>query len=571
MKRTEHGTRWAFCVGIVAACALAAGAGAGISLASEGADSPPPIAATAVRASDFLDSLGVCTHITQGEDNPTKVAACLAYAGIRAVRDDGSKNPKTLQSFLDVHKACGAKMVLLPINGDIAASLAEYEMLAGAGALLAAEGPNEPNNWHVTYQGAASSNKTSLPLARFQKDLYAAVKADPKLAGIPVFHSSEAGGSQPDNCGLQFLTIPHAAGALLPEGTKYADYANPHNYVCDHLKGITEDNIAWNAEDPTLNGKWDGLYVEYGHTWWGKGFNGYTKDQLQTLPRVTTETGWSTRVGGGGHPNAISEAEQGKLFLNLYLDAVKRGWTYTFIYMLRDSRGQGYWGLVHSDYTPKPSATYLHNLTTILADKPAAFAPKQLRYAIPGKPATVHDLLLQKTDGQFDLAVWGEQVKGISSVTVDLGSLCRAVTVYDPTLGTAAVQSLGDVRSVPLTLSDHALIIEFRANSAAFGDPPPPRAATAPTAKPITVPLRALAANPNYFTDGSGKAVYLTGSHTWNNLQDWGATARSRPWTLQPTCGCWSPTTTISPCSGQPNCRRSMACRPRPSRRRISA
>ena len=56
-------------------------------------------------------------------------------------------------------------MVLLPINGDIAASLAEYETLAAAGALLAAEGPNEPNNWHVTYQGATSSEQ-DLPADR---------------------------------------------------------------------------------------------------------------------------------------------------------------------------------------------------------------------------------------------------------------------------------------------------------------------------------------------------------------------------------------------------------------------
>jgi hypothetical protein len=28
--------------------------------------------------------------------------------------------------------------------------------------------------------------------------------------------------------------------------------------------------------------------------------------------------------------------------------------------------------------------------------------------------------------------------------------------------------------------------------------------------------------NPRYFTDGSGKAIYLTGSHTWANLQDLG-------------------------------------------------
>ncbi len=39
-----------------------------------------------------------------------------------------------------------------------------------------------------------------------------------------------------------------------------------------------------------------------------------------------------------------------------------------------------------------------------------------------------------------------------------------------------------------------------------------------------TGPLRVLASNPRYFTDGSGKAVYLTGSHTWANLVDQGTT-----------------------------------------------
>src|SRR3989442_4951291 len=40
--------------------------------------------------------------------------------------------------------------------------------------------------------------------------------------------------------------------------------------------------------------------------------------------------------------------------------------------------------------------------------------------------------------------------------------------------------------------------------------------------KPITAPRRAAPDNPNYFADAGGKAVYLTGSHTWNNFQDWG-------------------------------------------------
>jgi hypothetical protein len=46
---------------------------------------------------------------------------------------------------------------------------------------------------------------------------------------------------------------------------------------------------------------------------------------------------------------------------------------------------------------------------------------------------------------------------------------------------------------------------------------------------PITVPLRALPENPNYFMDGSGKPVYLTGSHAWNTLQDWGMDGLPQP------------------------------------------
>jgi hypothetical protein len=424
--------------------------------------------ATAIRANDFLNTIGVCTHMAQGEDAPAKVAQCLAYIGIRVVREDGTANQRTLRSFINVHKESGVKFDLLPINGHVAESVQMYELMAGEGALLAAEGPNEPNNWHVTYNGASSSKKTSMAVALFQRDLYAAVKADAKLAGIPVFHSSEAGGSEPDNCGLQFLTIPAGAGTLLPPGTRFADYANTHNYVCGHnLKGVTLDNIAWQAEDPTLNGEWDGLYVEYGHTWSGKGFRGYSKAELEALPRVTTETGWTTRSpkpaadAKDTKDEGIPEADQGKLFLNLYLDAVKRGWSCTVIYMLHDSVGQSSWGFVHHDYSHKPSAVYLHNMTTILADKSSAFTPGKVNYSIPAKPATVHDMLMQKSDGTFELAVWGERAKGSDDVIVNLGAAYPSVKVYDPTVGVEPTQTLSNVNSVPLTLSDHPVIIEL--------------------------------------------------------------------------------------------------------------
>lgn len=36
----------------------------------------------------------------------------------------------------------------------------------------------------------------------------------------------------------------------------------------------------------------------------------------------------------------------------------------------------------------------------------------------------------------------------------------------------------------------------------------------------INGPLKHLESNPNYFTDNTGKAIFLTGSHTWENFQD---------------------------------------------------
>ena len=33
-------------------------------------------------------------------------------------------------------------------------------------------------------------------------------------------------------------------------------------------------------------------------------------------------------------------------------------------------------------------------------------------------------------------------------------------------------------------------------------------------------PLRVHPQNGRYFTDSGGRAIYLTGSHTWSNLQD---------------------------------------------------
>jgi hypothetical protein len=48
--------------------------------------------------------------------------------------------------------------------------------------------------------------------------------------------------------------------------------------------------------------------------------------------------------------------------------------------------------------------------------------------------------------------------------------------------------------------------------------------ATDAAAQPLPGPLRVNPSNPRYFTDGTGRSVYLTGSHEWLNLVDGGRT-----------------------------------------------
>jgi hypothetical protein len=171
---------------------------------------------------------------------------------------------------------------------------------------------------------------------------------------------------------------------------------------------------------------------------------------------VTTETGWDAAT-------ADDERTQGVILVNTYLAQFKRGWRYTFIYQLGEGEGGGgNQGLFHQDWTPKLAASYIHNLTSILADNTPVASPGRLDYSIANAPDTVHDLLLQKSDGAFELVVWGEQVTGDSNIVVNLGATYAEVKIYDATSGISPVRTLTNADSVALKINDHAMIVEIR-------------------------------------------------------------------------------------------------------------
>jgi hypothetical protein len=423
-----------------------------------GAEAAPT---TAIPVTAFLDSIGVVsTFPDRGQPLP-KTIQMVNYAGFRWVRGgiEGltEKGPTTVQTYRELHRQTGVRFSWGLVSGgsDVTKLIDTAKELAKADALLAFEGNNEPNNWGVTYRGKQGGGRAPswLAVAELQRDLYNAVKTDPVLKKYPVWTISE-GGAEVDNVGLQFLTIPKGARCLMPAGTKYADYANVHNYIYHPGSPDLKDNKTWNAADPTSLCKVDGLYGNYGVTW-AKHYRGYSETELLTLPRVTTETGCT--IAG-----PITEDVQALNLLTMYLDQFKRGWSYTAVYLLRDRTDEGgnqSFGFFKADYAPRKAAVYLHNLTTILADKGSLAKPGQLPYAIPEQPATVHELLLQRSDGTFELVLWNERLKGADEVTVRLGRVYPTVKVYDPTIGTQPVQSRDKVDVLKLTLSDHPLII----------------------------------------------------------------------------------------------------------------
>lgn len=415
------------------------------------------------RTNEFLDSIGVASTFPDRGQPLAKTIEMVRYGGFRWVRGGieglSETGPTTVKTFLDLHAATGVKFSWGLVSGgsDLPKLIATARILAGKDALLAFEGNNEPNNWGITYNGEEGGRDGSwLAIAKLQRDLYRSVKSDPLLAKYPVWSISEPG-AQTDNVGLQFLEIPQGAQTIMPAGTRYADYANVHNYIYHPNSPQPEDNKTWNAADPTEGSSVDGLYGNYGRTW-RNGFIGYSPDQLEHLPRVTTETG--ANIGDGR-----TEDLQAVNLLNIYLAQFARGYAYTSIYILRDrtdEQGNQTFGFFTPEYKPRKAARYLHNLTTILRDRRHGSDAGTLDYSILSRPPTVHDLLLQNSKGIFQLVVWNERLEGSDSVTVQFSESPASVSVYDPTRGTAAIEKHGRVDKIDLVLTDHPLILNIR-------------------------------------------------------------------------------------------------------------
>ena len=417
-----------------------------------------------VAANDFLNTLGINSSLWTRSEKLDKVIECIKYCGFRWVRS-GSMEDYSIEKYRRLYEETGAKV---SYGGAPPKVIEEGKELASIGVLLAFEGPNEPNNWTVEFEGEIGGGSgTWLPVAKYQANLYESVKAEPELAKYPVFGVSEVGGMV-DNVGLQYLTIPEGANTMMPDGTRFADYFNIHNYVTHPGWWGLHDNQTWVAASPYSDCRVDGLYGNQ-CVLWHKKWKGLSEQEVASLPRVTTETGTTIN-----DEYDIDEEMQAKLLTNLYLAQYKRGWSYTAVYLLSDRTDEGgnqtfgFYKRGYPDYKPRQAAHYMHNFTTILADD--AHASTQaggISYYIQGNNNnTVHDLLLRKSNDRYFLIIWGENYKSAASeISIQLDKKYGTIKVYDITKGINATKIYTDTDVVPLSVKDYAFILEFNENS----------------------------------------------------------------------------------------------------------
>lgn len=431
-------------------------------------------AQTASRNFDFLNIIGVVGQVQSNITvylNANGTSTDAQFIGARHFRDGLGATQSQQLAVFSALLAKGINLVAYPPDAGscctvispaaMISALHQWQAL-GANALFAIEGPNEPVNFGITYNGVnCGEGNPFTACANFEKDYYAALKADPPLAPIIKITATQVGGEVP-NVGLQFAKIPAGgAGTTFPGGTTYADGLNMHEY--DVFSGSSQ---TVSQTGNLINVQLVGDFV----TTYANNYAGYTLAQAQALPRYVTEYG--LHVGSNGPGPGVDQVTQSKNLMTGLFNFFNQGYKYVAFYELYDE-GDGF-GLFNTTASPKQSATFLHNLTTIMNDtgaNAATFNPGQLAFSITNLPSTGLTKLFQKSNGVYEIAAWNninnynlntQADIPISPTSVGLTfQFPGTISVFDPTTGTSAISTVAGATTVTFTLRDYPMIISF--------------------------------------------------------------------------------------------------------------
>ena len=332
-------------------------------------------------ADRFADSIGVCTHWSY-PDTPygfafEGVKQRLVQSGIRHVRDGMSAR------LVELGKIGIRATVVVDADKPIADQLAAIKKANAEGArIVAIEGPNEPdlfwknNKRSYAGQGAAQGDAGIIAgVIAFQKDLHAAVKADPATRALTVI-----GPSLGKTYGYDTKS-PFGKGTL----AEFVDWGNFHPYpggnpfsVPSPYAGV--EKYIWHGGQPSAN------MDEFPYA-----FDVYAPP-FAPKPMAATETGYSTFIDG---PSEAAHAKYlPRLFCEYFRKGVQRTFSYEFVdeWNKPDDREANF-GLIRNDLSPKPAYHALRRLLALTAEPNARadFKPMALPGDLTVRPAKGFD------------------------------------------------------------------------------------------------------------------------------------------------------------------------------------
>ncbi|MGH7035123.1 MAG: hypothetical protein ACREFL_15430 [Stellaceae bacterium] len=400
----------------------------------------------AARAQQLLNGFGVNTHIDAqkyGYQNLTQLIANINYlgnGGLKTLRDSPA-SPNDLTWWPQVASATGAKFDAFIGFGPVSVYSAQLSRMtqmlqSGGHYLMGLEGGNEEDD---PYPVSLGNNQYQA--ASVQPQVYSLAQS----YGVPAFNISFGAG----------WSNPIGDYGTVGDLSAYAAFANAHTYP----------STSPNAHNFMAN------------------LNADAKLAASSRLVAITEYGWITYPDGS--PAAgygrVSRATQAAYVAEGIFDAWRLGNPYYFYYALYDDNS-GAHGLFDDFGNAKPAAVALHNLFALLADGGAqalSFAPGKLDYALSGMPAPTtgvsgsggQQVLLQKSDGSFWLALWNEQILNNTAtgadisvapvaVTLTLGAVARSIAVLDPLIGIGAVKSASSASLLGISLPAHPILVK---------------------------------------------------------------------------------------------------------------
>ncbi len=424
-------------------------------------------AAVQARPSDALvESIGVNTHLNY-DGTPysefAKVRQSLDELGIRYIRDAVGLTRPDIDARFRQLASDGIRMDVIAGDpqhrwgtGTVEQQLNVIEKEL-PGAVASIEGPNE-------YDLSGFPNWAS-ELRTFTRQLAEGVRSRPALASIPIIAPS---------------IVESQNEASIGDLTPWINYGNTHTY----MGGEIPEMPRWNTELAAV-AKFAG-----------------------SLPVQVTETGFNNALKTTNPHRPTSEAASAIYTPRLFLEDFNRGIARTYIYELLDEGNdpgetniEAHFGLLRNNFTKKPDAIALQNLISILSDKGSSFTPGSLSYSIEGGPSTMQQVLLQKRDGSFYLALWNRvsvwdpqrrvdlQPANVP-ITLQLGQAASRIEVFEPNTAQTPVSTIaGPTSSLRLSLSPKVQIVRVTPNgSASTGSTPEAPPTSTPEAPPTSAP-----------------------------------------------------------------------------------